>query len=434
MFQKLRTKLTILCMAVTGTTLAVLTVICLFLSESGMRSQEQSSFETNLNTMYQNLQQHAVLSHSWIHQMEYHYQFFLRIRDNGTPLFFQKLSDTEEKEDLLDLAEQTAFQSLGIHMETATAPKSLIYHEEFPFRDRQGNSFSASIALIPRSGGTLGVTVLHTSKPMEKQILRQRILFLLSDLTALALLTVFFRFLISRMLKPLEENKRKQMQFVASASHELRSPLAVILSNTDAVRSKSMPADKQFLDTITEEGQRMSRLIGDMLQLAGADNHSWNIHPRQVEMDTLLLQTWEAFEALARARKLRWNIVLPEEAVPACFCDPERIRQLLSILIDNAFSYTPEGGWVQLSLTFTVSIVQITVSDNGPGIPDDQKQLVFERFYCVDSSHKNKAHFGLGLSIAQEIARLHRGQLLLKDTPGGGSSFTLELPARGKQN
>ena len=251
-------------------------------------------------------------------------------------------------------------------------------------------------------------------------------------MAAFALLSLFFWFFIARMLQPLEENRKKQMQFVASASHELRSPLAVILSNTDAVRSKSIPADQQFLDTITEEGQRMSRLISDMLQLAGADNHTWNIHPCQVEMDTLLLQTWESFESLAHTRQLQWDILLPDDPVPLCCCDPERIRQLLSILIDNAFSYTPPGGWVCLSLTYTSAGIRITVADNGPGIPDEKKQMVFERFYCVDSSHKNKAHFGLGLSIAQEIAKLHRGQIFLKDTPGGGSSFTLVLPAAGR--
>lgn len=432
MFQKLHFQLTALCMAVTGMIVTILTVICLSISESGMRNQESAAFETNLNTMYQNIQQQIVLSHSRIHQMEYLYQFTLRIRDNGTPLLFQKLSGDSDREELLDLAEEMAFQTYGIRMETAEAPKSTIYHKNFSLEDNGGQTFYASIALLPHYGGTLGITVLHPLRQLEHRIALQRRNFLLADMAAFALLSLFFWFFIARMLQPLEENRKKQMQFVASASHELRSPLAVILSNTDAVRSKSIPADQQFLDTITEEGQRMSRLISDMLQLAGADNHTWNIHPCQVEMDTLLLQTWESFESLAHTRQLQWDILLPDDPVPLCCCDPERIRQLLSILIDNAFSYTPPGGWVCLSLTYTSAGIRITVADNGPGIPDEKKQMVFERFYCVDSSHKNKAHFGLGLSIAQEIAKLHRGQIFLKDTPGGGSSFTLVLPAAGR--
>lgn len=194
----------------------------------------------------------------------------------------------------------------------------------------------------------------------------------------------------------------------------------------------------------------MSRLVGDMLQLASADNHNWSIHPSKTELDTLLLQTWENFESLSFARGLRWEIELPEEPVPAVVCDAERIRQLLSILIDNAFSYTPKGGRVCLSLRITApqsadtprrpgrrsltsswlpahsrTSVCISVSDNGPGIPDSQKQAVFERFHRLDRARRDKSHFGLGLCIAQEIVRLHHGRLILTDTPGGGATFTV---------
>lgn len=430
MFQKLRFQLTALCTVVTVLILAVLTIICLSISENGMRSQDESAFQTNLNTMYQNLQQQTTISHSWIRQMEQLYHFSLRIRDNGTPLFFQNISKNTEINVLLDQVEKTALEEYGIKMETAAAPKSYIFHQEFSFETGDNSALSASVALLPRYGGTLGVTVLYSDQHLKQQILTQRRNFLLADFAALILLSLFFWFFIAWMLRPLEENRKKQIQFVASASHELRSPLAVILSNTDAVRNKSMPVDGQFLDTITEEGQRMSRLISDMLQLASADNHNWNIRPCDVEIDTLLLQTWESFEALAHTKKLKWSISLPEKTIPPINCDPERVRQLLAILIDNAFSYTPQGGKVKLSLATTPTSLRITVSDNGPGIPEEQKKMVFERFYCVDSSHKNKAHFGLGLSIAQEIAKLHKGQIILKDTPGGGASFMLVLPVK----
>lgn len=428
MFHKVRFRLTALCMAVTGVILAVLTIICLSFSETNLRNQEQSSYEANLTTTYQTLRQQSTLSHNWLRQIAARCQFTLRIRDNGTELFFQQLSPNAETEALLDLAEETALQTYGIPMETASAPLSTIYHREFPLPSAE-ERLLASIALIPYHNGTLAVTVLHPLSRLGQQIAHQRKLFLLADLAAFTLLSLFFWFFITRMLKPLEENRKKQMQFIASASHELRSPLTVILSNTDAVRSQSMPADSQFLDTITQEGQRMSRLISDMLQLAGADNHSWNIHPVHTELDTLLLQTWESYETLAGSKNLRWQITLPPKETPPCLCDPERIRQLLAILIDNAFSYTPAGGWVKLSLKHSTSHFNLTISDNGPGIPSAQKEAVFERFYRGDPSRRDKNHFGLGLSIAREIARLHRGELLLKDTPGGGCTFTLVLPA-----
>lgn len=271
--------------------------------------------------------------------------------------------------------------------------------------------------------------VLHSLRFTEKHIALQRLSFLCADLSALLLLTVFFWCFTSRMLRPLQENRKKQMQFIASASHELRSPLTVILSNVSAVKNGIMANDQKFLDIIDAEGNRMSHLVSDMLQLASADSHTWSMCPEKTELDTLLLQMWEDFEPVALARHLCWDIVLPEDPIPECFCDGERIRQLLSILIDNAFSYTPSGGAVRLTLQYrTPDSFSIAVSDNGPGIPDEEKESVFERFHRLDASRKEKSHFGLGLCIAQEIVQLHRGKILLTDTPGGGATFTVLLP------
>lgn len=435
MFQKLQLRLTLLCATVTGLILITLSLICLAFSERGMWEQEDSSFQTNLTTMYQNLRDQTVLSHSWIRQMEHQYHFYLRMRSNGKTLFFQRLEASSSSgpsddpvEKLLDSLERTAAAEYRIDAAVSVAPKSYILHREFPFRDMRGNPAAASVALIPRYGQTLSVSVLHPQTELLARVQKQRILFLAADLAAFLLLGIFFWFFTARMLRPLKENRRRQIQFVASASHELRAPLTVMLSNIDAVRQQSIPADSQFLNTLASEGQRMSRLINDMLQLASADNHTWAIHPVPAEIDTLLLSIWEAYETQANEQNLRWEIRLPEEAVPRCVCDPERIRQLLAILIDNAFSYTPAGGRILLSLSASPSALRVTVSDNGPGIPDEQKSAVFERFCCLDPSHKNKAHFGLGLCIAQEIVKLHKGEITLSDTPGGGATFRVTLP------
>lgn len=442
MFRKLHLQLTALCITITGLILAVLSFICLFISESGIRRQEYDSFSANLNALYENLGQQTSLSHNWIRQMEHSYQISIQIFDNGTPLFFQTLGKNEMPEELWDTVQEKALTEYGLNLREPAALGVLARHEEFQIKDTSGQAYTASAALIPRSGGFIGAAVLHPLTAMEHRIFRQRLYFILADLTALVLLGIFYWFFTAHMLRPLQENRKKQMQFVASASHELRSPLTVILSNVAAVKNGILPGDHQFLNTIYSEGNRMSRLITDMLQLASADNHSWSIHPSETEIDTLLLQTWENFESMASARNLQWEISLPDESVPRCMCDAERIRQLLSILIDNAFCYTPEGGHIRLSLSDKAPVTRtrrqlpvsgtaclyISVSDDGPGVPDDQKDTVFERFHRLDASRKDKSHFGLGLCIAREIALLHKGQLLLTDTPGGGATFTLILP------
>ena len=144
-------------------------------------------------------------------------------------------------------------------------------------------------------------------------------------------------------------------------------------------------------------------------------------------IDTLLLETYEKYESLAREKGLCLSIRLPEEECPPVLCDEERISQVLSILMDNALSYTPASGHITLTLSFTANHVSLSVADDGPGIPDSFKKQVFQRFFRQDKAHTSKEHFGLGLSIAREIIKIHRGRLILSDTPGGGATFTIIL-------
>ena len=172
----------------------------------------------------------------------------------------------------------------------------------------------------------------------------------------------------------------------------------------------------------------MSSLINDMLTLSNSDNHNFPIRPKEAELDTLLMNTYEAFEPLARKHSLTLGITLPESTVPACMADAERISQVLSILLHNAISYTPSGGRIDLSLLYIKNRFSLIVADTGIGIPDEDKKKIFDRFYRAEKSRSTKGHFGLGLSIASEIVRLHHGTITVTDRPGGGSIFTVMLP------
>ena len=113
--------------------------------------------------------------------------------------------------------------------------------------------------------------------------------------------------------------------------------------------------------------------------------------------------------------------------VRPCLCDKERIEQVFAILLDNAVSYTQEGGSIRLSLKASQDRLTFRIADNGVGIPDAEKEAVFDRFYRCDKSHKDKSHFGLGLCIAREIILMHKGKLWIEDTPGGGAAFVVVL-------
>lgn len=183
-----------------------------------------------------------------------------------------------------------------------------------------------------------------------------------------------------------------------------------------------------FLPYIEEECDRMTRLISDMLLLASSDAKTWSLVKEPVEIDTLLIETYDMFCSCYNNKNYQLTLHLPEKKLPVICGDIERLKQIFAILIDNAMSHTPMEGVIALRAYSQKDYVIVEVEDHGLGIGDEEKKLVFERFYKKDQSRNNKKHFGLGLSIAKELAELHGGNITIKDTPGGGATFVLWLP------
>lgn len=352
-------------------------------------------------------------------------KYLIHISDNGVPFLFNE-RETEEEKLLFQEAWET-WESSSV--EIAPTAFSEIYHTEFLFSPKgsRGKDYYACAAVAEKNSGSLQVMILSPLDTLNAQIRRQRFLFFALDILAVLALSFFAWHFTRRILKPLEENQKKQAQFIASASHELRTPLAVILSCASASQKADGTQRTHFLEAMQSEGMRMSKLIDDMLLLTSADNKGWSIKMSSVEPDTLLLNLYEAFQPIAAEKNIALSITLPEENTPTLTGDKERITQVLSILLHNALSYTPAGGSVRLILTCHGKNILFSVEDNGPGIPDTEKERIFERFYRSDKSRSKKGHFGLGLCIAAEIIHAHRGKISVKDTPGGGSTFIVAL-------
>lgn len=427
MIKRLHLQFTFFCTLITSLILVSMSLLCLSVIESQSKAGSFGAFQNNINSVLTHLEGQSVLTHQWLLQMESGYGLRLAIQDNGVPLFFDSLKQEGRITDAFRQAERTAKDGYGLDLQNPSPSATLTSHQEFSMTAADGEA-------LLRLGG-VGTQVpwepvrdsLYPLRAEQARLWQQRLVFLGADILAILLLGIFSFFFTRRMLHPIRESKQRQVQFIASASHELRSPLTVILSSLSAMQIAPPSQAKRFADVIQDEGRRMARLIDDMLALANADNHSWTIHPSPIELDTLLLQTYEKYESVAAKKGLSFDVELPQaECLPICG-DGERLAQVLAILIDNAFSYTPKGGRIRLSLRKSGDGAQIQVSDNGPGIPDDQKEAIFERFYRGDASHRDKAHFGLGLCIAMEIVRLHRGSLEVLDTPGGGATFLLSL-------
>lgn len=429
MIQKLHIRLTLFCTLISGMILIFMSLLCLSVSERKSLEKHFSDFQININMLVNHLDSQTIISYTWLAQFcaDTHYQ--IDIRDNGSQLVFEDLTPLALEEEYFKLAREKAKTDYGMLEESISANSVLATHAEFKL-NIHGKAYYGAAALIPKNNGVLNAAVLYPLSGLSESILLQRLLFAGADALGILLLGIFFWFFTWHMIQPLVISRQKQAEFIASASHELRSPLTVMLSCLSAMKQASQEEAAHFAETIETEGKRMGRLIEDMLALSGTDSSRFAIHQTPVELDTLLLSAYEKFEPLARKKNISISISLPDEMIPPCPLDKERIEQVLSILLDNAISYTPEEGKISLSLQASNDKLLLQVKDNGIGIPDAEKEAVFDRFYRCDQSHKDKSHFGLGLCIAQEIIHMHKGKIFVTDTPGGGAAFSIVLNQR----
>jgi signal transduction histidine kinase len=419
MFRRLHIQMTFFSALIIGIVIFIMTTACNFIAENSTGQNAWNTFQNNAISCISHLETQSIISSDWILQAEKNYDISMDIRDNGNSLYLKKLQTDSLDETIFRKAEEISALDLSNPGAVSKLTKRIFF---------QMKDFYVSTALIPKSHGTVSMIILYSLDSVKHKILLQRLAFSGAAFLAILALSICSWFFTGRMITPLEKSRQEQTEFIAAASHELRSPLAVILSGISAMKKADSKEQGHFLSVIEKEGTRMSLLINDMLSLSNADNHSWKMHPVSCELDTLLLDTYEKYEPLMQDHHMKFFIELPEEEIPPCPCDPERISQVLGILLDNAISYVPENGKIILSLSQTKTHFLIRVKDNGPGIPDSAKTSVFRRFYRADSARNNRQHFGLGLCIAYEIISLHKGTISVLDTPGGGSTFQISLP------
>jgi two-component system OmpR family sensor kinase len=238
------------------------------------------------------------------------------------------------------------------------------------------------------------------------------------------------------MLERLHRLFQAQQGLVADVSHELRTPLTTIRGNLDLLRRGAAddPGERAAaLDAIEGEVDRMNRLVADLLLLAQADA-GMKLEKQPVELDTLILQVYRQAQLMANSHALgneRVAIRLGHEDQAIVEGDPDRLKQLLLNLIDNALKYTPGGGNIALSLYHDRAWVRVSVADTGVGIPADALPHIFDRFYRAQRNGRKGA--GLGLSIARWIAEAHGGGLTVESQVGKGTTFTLWLPTDARQ-
>lgn len=150
----------------------------------------------------------------------------------------------------------------------------------------------------------------------------------------------------------------------------------------------------------------------------------------EVNLDTLLISLYEAYEPICMKEKLCLNLDLNQTSFPRLFTDRERLFQILSVFMDNAIYYSSAGASIDICASLSLREVTISVVDHGCGVAEKDKPYIFDRFYCADKSRSDKTHFGLGLSIALELSKMLEGTVCFTDTAGGGATFYVTLPIK----
>lgn len=239
---------------------------------------------------------------------------------------------------------------------------------------------------------------------------------------------------INQMLERIERSVQQIHQFTADASHELRAPLTLIRTAAEFSlrRERSREELADALSKILRESERMSRLVDSLLLLARTDAGVGDVHLEPLNLAGPVQEAAEQARMLAQTHAIDYEIRLPVEPITVSG-DPDALRRVVFILIDNAIKYTPPGGAVSVTLSRQNGHAAVVVEDTGIGIAEADIARVFDRFWRADKVRsRSEGGVGLGLSIAETIMRLHRGAIELSSKPGRGSVFTVILPREEK--
>ncbi|MCD7761031.1 MAG: HAMP domain-containing histidine kinase [Clostridiales bacterium] len=418
MIPALRRRLAALFGGLTSLVLLVMLAITCYLSCTQYQSSQEVLYQTRFQSLLQQLQRSGEVSDDYLSQVAGDESLLFYVEVNGVPLHFSALRAEEGKDDLLSALRGEAENQSG-------GGDGLL-------------NVTLTVDGVPYQGIVYTVTdyQVYFAQDLTGRYdhIRELVgLYLLLGAAGVAAM-LLVSWLLSRIAtRPTEQAVQEQQAFIAAASHELRSPLAVIRASLYAAGQQSERQEVQTqLALADREAERMSRLVADLLTLTGSGVGRWACERTDVELETVCIRLYDQFAPQAAQKRRPFRLELPETVLPVISSDEERLVQLLSVLLSNALDHTPAGTAVELTARVEGSCAVLSVVDHGPGIPDGEKEAVFRRFYRAEQSRTDKGHFGLGLPIAQELARQLGGQLTLEDTPGGGASFSLRLRRAGR--
>lgn len=292
--------------------------------------------------------------------------------------------------------------------------------------DQRWRVYGRSVTL--GGAGPYVILALADVAVAQRQYTRLIRAFLLAGLFGIVLVAIGGYYLATVSIAPIEQAYEARRRFMAEAAHELRTPLAVLRGHADVAlgRARDPQADERRFAIMASEAEQMARMVDDLFTLARADAGERPVRSERVFLDDVAGDVVAASDVLAKARGVTLSLDRYEEA--PVDGDPDLIRQLVVILVDNALKYSPAGGEVRVDVTREDGGATLRVTDGGPGIPDDELERVFDRFYRGREAGTKATGAGLGLPIARWIADAHGAQLTLRRADGKGTVAEVRFP------
>ncbi|MFZ5645532.1 MAG: ATP-binding protein [Bacillota bacterium] len=236
---------------------------------------------------------------------------------------------------------------------------------------------------------------------------------------------------LQEKITALERLDKTRKDFVAGISHELRTPLTIIQGYAEALKDNVAESEEErrdCIDGIVEETGRLRRLVFDLLDLRRIESGQEYIELSEFDISPVLLKAAEKMGVFIEQKGIALDLDIPEN-IPPVLANPDRLQQILFNLLENALRYTPTGGNVKVNTAVLNGFVKVGVSDSGPGIPADEQELIWEKFYKVDKSRTRRegGGTGLGLAIVKRLVEKMGGHVYVESTPGQGTTFSFTL-------
>lgn len=302
-------------------------------------------------------------------------------------------------------------------------PKKAVkyYQEAVKLGNNEGFYNGYRYKLYGEKDRTIAIFLLRTS--MVDDIKKTAQSLIVISVFALSVMFVILIFISKRMVRPIARSYKKQKEFITSASHELKTPLTVILADLDILQMDD--ENNEWIQDIRLQAERLTEMTNSLVSLARMDEKGEHINRIDFSISDVAEDVVHSYKAMAVNQEKTFLYTITPQIT--CFGDENSIRQLFTILLDNAFKYCSDKGEIQFSLTQTGNIVTISVKNNVEYIDEEQLDKIFDRFYRADATSAKVSGYGLGLSIASAIVSNHKGRICAKADKDNAIIFNVSI-------